>query len=171
MSKTIDFGNLSIAITETADEVTYTFVGDVDEHFRQKDVPRIKKPNVTFVLADVNNFNSCGIREWIYLVRDISELGNLIFTKCSVTMIDQINMVPDSLGKGRVESFYAPYFCECNGEVNRLIDVTEHIQDLQNKQAPQLDCENCGKQLEFDALEESYFLFAEAASAASAKAS
>jgi hypothetical protein len=112
-------------------------------------------------LEEINNFNSCGIREWIYLIRDIGELGKLSFTKCSVTMIDQINMVPDSLGKGRVLSFFAPYFCNCGGEVNRLIEVDQHRVSLESKQAPEFKCEKCGSPLEFDALEESYFLFAE----------
>lgn len=161
MSDNIEFGNLSIEIKQTADEVVYRFVGDVDEHFRQKDVPRIKKAKITFILEEINNFNSCGIREWIYLIRDISELGSLKFTKCSVTMIDQINMVPDSLGKGRVESFFAPYFCDTHGEVNRLISVKDHQESLTGKQAPEFKCETCSNQLEFDALEESYFLFAE----------
>ena len=160
---TIEFGNLSIEIKQTEGEVVYRFVGDVDEHFRQKDVPRIKKAKVTFILEEINNFNSCGIREWIYLIRDISELGQLKFTRCSVTMIDQINMVPDSLGKGRVESFFAPYYCQTHGEVNRLIVVKEHQDHLEGKQAPEFRCEACNVVLEFDALEESYFLFAEGA--------
>jgi len=163
MAQNIEFGNLAIEIKQTDTEVVYRFVGDVDEHFRQKDVPRIRKAQITFVLEEINNFNSCGIREWIYLIRDISELGKLTFTKCSVTMIDQINMVPDSLGKGHVESFFAPYYCQCGGEVNRLINVKEHMDTLQSKQAPEFKCEKCSKTLEFDALEESYFLFAEGA--------
>jgi hypothetical protein len=163
MADNIDFGNLSIEIKQTADEVVYKFVGDVDEHFRQKDVPRIKKAKVTFVLEEINNFNSCGIREWIYLIRDVGELGKLTFQKCSVTMIDQINMVPDSLGKGQVDSFFAPYFCESHGEVNRQISVAENMGELQAKQAPEFKCEKCGEALQFDALEESYFLFAEGA--------
>src|SRR5688572_28790739 len=110
----IEFGNLSIEIRQTANEVVYRFMGDVDEHFRQKDVPRIQKAKITFVLEEINHFNSCGIREWIYLIRDISELGTLKFRRCSVTMIDQINMVPDSLGNGRVESFFAPYYCQAH---------------------------------------------------------
>ena len=157
----VDFGNLTIEIEQTPHEVTYRFVGEVDEHFRQKEVPRIRKAQINFILEDITTFNSCGIREWIYLVRDISELGKLSFKKCSVAMIDQINMVPDSLGSGSVESFFAPYFCNCGGEVNRLITVAESKQSLINKTAPEFNCENCGSKLEFDALEESYFLFAE----------
>jgi len=162
VTNSVDFGNLTIEIQQSANEVTYRFIGEVDEHFRQREVPRIAKAKITFVLEDVATFNSCGIREWIYLVREIGELGTLRFTRCSVAMIDQINMVPDSLGKGEVESFFAPYYCGCGGEVNRLISVSESINQLVLKHAPEFKCENCGNQLEFDALEESYFLFTEA---------
>ncbi len=161
MSSLIDFGNLKISIEESPNEVIYRFKGEVDEYFRQKDVPRIKKPLIRFHLENVANFNSCGIREWIFLVKDVGDLGKLQFEHCSVSMIDQINMVPDSLGKGEIISFFAPYFCQCGGEVNRLIDVTDNYTSLQNKQAPEFKCEKCGKSLEFDALEDSYFLFTE----------
>jgi hypothetical protein len=161
MSQNIDFGNLQITIEESAQDAIYTFKGDVDEHFRQKDVPRIKKDNIVFVLSGINAFNSCGIREWIYLIRDISGLGALKFVDCSVTMVDQINMVPDSLGSGVIESFYAPYFCQCGGEVNRLIEVGKFASEITAKQAPEFNCDRCGELLEFDALEESYFLFSE----------
>ena len=160
MSDIIRFGNLTIEIAQTAGEVTYKFVGDVDEHFRQKDVPRIKAPQITFVLEEINNFNSCGIREWIYLIRDMSDIGQVRFTRCSVTMIDQINMVPDSLGTGAVESFFAPYYCGEHGEVNRLITVRDSVANLANRMAPEMRCDRCNSKLEFDALEESYFLFA-----------
>ena len=160
MADNIEFGNLSIEIAQEGDQkVTYIFRGDVDEHFRQAEVPRIKAEEIVFVLEEINNFNSCGIREWIYLIRDVGELGSLTFTRCSVTMIDQINMVPDSLGKGSVESFFAPYFSQEGGEVNRLIVVADHLEELAAKQAPEFRDEKTGEVLEFDALEESYFLF------------
>lgn len=159
MSKAIEFANLKIEIEENDQEVIYTFDGDVDENFRYEEVPKINKKTIVFELENIRNFNSCGIREWIYLIKEICELGDLVFRKCSVTMIDQINMVPDSLGTGKIESFYAPYYCECGGEVNKLIDVEESKEYLVNKLAPEFNCENCGRPLEFDALEESYFLF------------
>lgn len=162
MTQNIHFNNLTITINERPDEVIYTFQGDVDENFRHVDVPRIAKQQITFELAGIRNFNSIGIREWIYLVKDFDELGELIFRNCSVTMIDQINMVPDSLGNGRIESFFAPYYCEspnCRREVNRLIEVDQYHDLLTNKVAPEFECDRCHAVLEFDALEESYFLF------------
>ncbi len=97
MAQTVKFANLNIEIRETANDVTYVFQGDVDENFRQQDVPRISKAKIYFELDAVQNFNSCGIREWIYLIKDFGNLGRLVFRGCSVTMVDQINMVPDSL--------------------------------------------------------------------------
>jgi len=163
MTQTISFANLNIEITQSDLEVVYRFKGDVDENFRHQDVPRLKCPSIVLELAEVNNFNSCGIREWIYLMRDIGALGNLKFRRCSVSMIDQINMVPDSLGGGQIESFFAPYYCPTDGETNQLINVKEHSNSLTNREAPNCNCPKCGTKLDFDALEESYFLFADQA--------
>lgn len=159
MGQTIEFANLKINIDESSDAVTYTFLGDVDENFRQESVPRVAKSTINLELKDVSNFNSCGIREWIFLIKDLSKLGSLKFHNCSVTMIDQINMVPDSLGNGKIVSFFAPYFCEEHGEVNQLIDMDKFKDTVTLRQAPHFDCPSCGNEMEFDALEESYFLF------------
>ena len=158
--QSIKFPNLEIKVDEQGSSVTYTFVGDVDENFEHSQVPRIEKPAVIFELGGIRIFNSCGIREWIYFIRDMAEMGELIFRECSVAMIDQINLVPDSLGGGQIESLYAPYFCECRGEISMLIDTKKYLDSLINKVAPVLQCDKCKKELEFDALEESYFLFA-----------
>ena len=159
MGQTIEFANLKIDIEESGDAVTYTFTGDVDENFRQESVPRVGNTKINLQLADVSNFNSCGIREWIFLIKDLSELGSLYFHNCSVTMIDQINMVPDSLGNGQIISFFAPYFCEEHGEINQLIDMETFKSTITLRQAPDFKCPQCSRDLEFDALEESYFLF------------
>ena len=159
MAETITFSNLSITIEETTDSVTYSFKGDVDENFRQVDVPRVQKTSIYMNLGEVENFNSVGIREWIHFVSDLRNLGKPILRECSVPMIDQINMVPESLGNGIVETFYAPYYCECGEEVNKLIVTDEWKDHLLKAIAPQFTCDSCGRSLEFDALEESYFQF------------
>ena len=162
MTQKIENKNLTIEISESSDEVIYTLTGNIDEYFKQEEVPRINKKKIIFQLEGLDNFNSCGIREWIYLIDDISKLGNLEFHKCSITMIDQINMVPDTAKNVTVKSFFAPYYCEnksCSGEVNCLIDVEKERSSLENRIAPDFDCETCNEKLDFDALEESYFIF------------
>lgn len=162
MIQTVRFANLTITLEERAEEVIYRFVGDVDENFRHGDVPKVHRPSVVFELSGIRNFNSVGIREWIYLVRDFSVMDDLIFRACSVAMIDQINMVPDSLGSGRIESFFAPYFCDsdaCQRELSLLVEVAPWQDFLGSKMAPAFRCDHCQEPLTFDALEESYFLF------------
>jgi hypothetical protein len=161
MSEFVSFGQLNIKTTETPAEVIYFFRGDVDEHFRQQDVPRIQRDLITLELKEMNHFNSSGVREWVSFLGDLQRGGATVFKNCSITMIDQINMVPESLGAGRIHSFFAPYFCKCSGEKNQLIDIAEHRSKINNRLAPEIACDTCGEPMEFDALEESYFLFAE----------
>lgn len=159
MIKSISFSNLEITIVESNEYASYTFVGDVDENFRQTDVPRIKRPKIIMELEGVNAFNSVGIREWIHFMSDMCKMGTLVFYKCSVSTIDQFNMIPESTGNGTVETFYAPYYCSCGEEVNKLIETKSCIKQLAESKAPDFQCEKCGRILEFDALEESYFQF------------
>ena len=154
----MNFANLKLDIRTEADKVHYTLVGDIDENFRNKEVPRIPKPEICIHLKDVGHFNSCGIREWILFITDLKKCGKLTFYECSVASIDQINMVPNSLGGGDVVSFYAPYYCPCGQEHTKLIQVKDHEATMRRFEAPSFTC-SCGKPLEFDALEESYFQF------------
>jgi anti-anti-sigma regulatory factor len=163
MSEIIKFGNLSIHIENEGQTATYTFSGEVDENFRQKDVPRIKASKIILNLENLSHFNSCGIREWVYLIRDFAKLGTLTFRQCSVAMVDQINMVPDSITGGTVESFYAPYACDEHGEMAKLIKMNEINPAMVLSNPPAMNCDHCKRELEFDAIPSSYFLFCAAA--------
>ena len=159
MEQKLSFPKLTVTINERNDSVVYIFVGEVDEQFSQKQLPRPSKAKVFFDLGGISSVNSCGIREWIQMIEDFASKSSLYYQKCSVTMVDQINMVPDCQGNAVIESVYAPYFCSKDGEMNMLIDFAQHKKNLQNKIAPEMHCTICKQKLEFDALEESYFLF------------
>lgn len=159
MEQTLSLQNLTIHIRDLEDRVVYTFSGDIHENFQSKDIPKIQKPKIVFKLGGIENFNSCGIREWTFFMREMEKHGDIFFEECSVTMVDQFNMVPDTLSKAKVVSFYAPYYCECRDETNQLIPVDRYKLDLEKGKAPELKCDQCENTLEFDALEESYFMF------------
>jgi hypothetical protein len=159
MSRSVSLGSLKVEITESKDTVLYKFVGDVDDAFKHSDVPRIKAASIVMDLEGITNFNSCGVREWVFLIRDFGEFGRLDFTKCSIAMVDQLNMVPESLGKGSVSTFYAPYVCQEHGDVEQLIDVLKDGSSLLSHEAPTRNCGKCQQPLIFDAMADSYFLF------------
>lgn len=160
MSVEIKYQSLLVRLVESSDRATYEFIGDVDDDFKMERIPVTTLKHVVFKLGAIRNFNSCGIREWMFFVRLFAN-KKLIFSECSVTMIDQINMIPDSLGNGEIESFHAPYYCDTDGELTQLIEVQSHQASLRLKSAPEFNCSTCGRALQFDALEESYFLFAD----------
>lgn len=166
MENTIRQGNLTISISNSGQDVKYLFTGVVDEFFRHDQIPRVKGGTVRFDLGGIVNFNSCGIREWIYFIKDFTGNSQVIFEKCSVTMVDQINMIPDSLGTATIESFFGPYYRTCSScypesEVTCLIDLKVENPELEERKAPHFNCDKCGSSLEFDALEDSYFAFLE----------
>lgn len=159
MSQKIEFGDLTVEISENSDQVLYKFDGDVNEHFRHQNLPLVEKTRIIFDLEHVSSFNSCGIREWINLVSSITQKGKVEFEKCSIVTIDQINMVPDVAKNVQISSFYAPYFCENDDEMSCLIETTKEFSYLDQGLAPVKNCDVCKEELEFDAIEESYFLF------------
>ena len=159
MTKAIALGSLKIEITESTGLVTYKVAGNVDDSFKHGDVPRIKAENIVLELSGITDFNSCGVREWVFLIKDLGSLGNLTFTNCSISMVDQFNMVPESIGTGRVQSFFAPYVCEDHGEAEILLDAANDKTHIDNHLAPDRPCSRCQKPLIFDAMADSYFLF------------
>ena len=159
MVKKITLGNLVVEIFEESNQVTYRFKGEVADSFKHGEVPRIKSKTITMDLAGIVNFNSCGIREWVYLIRDLGNLGTLEFINCSIAMVDQFNMVPESVGTGEVQSFLAPYVCETHGDLEQLIDVKSDRETIEELRAPDRKCVQCNSVLIFDAMPDSYFLF------------
>lgn len=159
MNVTKKIGDLNLEIEENGSSASIKLSGDVNEHFRFQNFPEVNASEIIFDMEHVASFNSCGIREWINLISDLNEQKSIKFEKCSIITIDQINMVPDVAKGAEIVSFFAPYFCENDEEVSRLIVTQEAKQSLQSKEAPALKCDICDQDLEFDAMEESYFLF------------
>ena len=157
MLQSIRFKNLQFDIEDDQHIANYRLTGDVDEYFQYIRVPLIIKPLVQFDVSGITNFNSVGIREWTRLMTGFPKSSKIEFVKASVAMVDQINMVPECLGHGKIVSFFAPYYCACGVEATRLLDVEACKEDIAHLRAPPLACVACGQKLQFDALEESYF--------------
>jgi len=71
-------------------------------------------------------------------------------------------MIPNFVGKGKAVSILAPYFCgECDEEHEILLDIEKDFPDKKAKTAPAQKCPKCQSALEFDDIEDKYFLFLE----------
>ena len=140
--------------------------GILDEDTSLVDVlPKDIEGNVRINLEGVTAINSCGIREWVSMIRRLEDNCTLEFDDVSVCMTQQFNMILNARGTGKVNSFFAPYFCEpCDRQVEVRLSLADHP-GLAGKfvasNIPDASCESCKKVMEFDDLPEKYFIFLE----------
>ncbi len=111
-------------------------------------------------LAEIERINSCGVRDWVnWLARLEKKDSDVILVECSPAIVAQINLVNNFTGKGRVKSFYAPYFCpSCDLEKVLLVEL-EEMKSMDVPKAPTCRCDECDGVMDFDDMEDSYFAF------------
>ena len=115
-----------------------------------------------FDLRGIRRINSCGVREWVNAVKALGDKVKLVYEACSIPIVEQLNMIANFAGNGRVVSFLAPYVCEsCDCEHEELVDVATHFAGKTELSPPVVKCSECGEPMEFDEDEDEYFLFLE----------
>ncbi len=149
--------------TDDGDTTIIRLDGVIDEETDLESLAVNLRPTVRFDLERVTRINSFGVREWINMVQSLGERHNLEFTRCSVPVVEQLNMISNFFGGGTVVSFYAPYICpNCDGgEVEMLLTTEEVVSNRSGMDAPPRKCPSCGGAMEFDDVEMEYFLFLE----------
>jgi len=114
---------------------------------------------VVFDLRDVRLINSIGLGIWIAFLREIQDDVAYEFAHCSVAFCTQASCAPTVLGRGRVNSFFAPYLCPaCDQEIEKEMEA-DSFSGVEAPEPPKFTCAVCGADLLFDDLPERYFLF------------
>ena len=151
--------------SNTVENVTFLRVsGVIDEDNKlASSLKRIDGRTVVIDLAGVERINSCGVRDWVNWLNDLeSRSKQVVLVRCSPCIVNQINLVNNFTGGGRVKSFFAPYYCpKCDIEQLRLLQV-EQFAEMAQPQAPEHrapDCNEVQCEMEFDDIEASYFAF------------
>ena len=122
----------------------------------------IPQPRVGFDLGGITRTNSVGIREWLLCLEQMPASVPLVYHMLSPLMVEQANMIPNTLGRGTavVEAFQAPYQCPSCGEgLTRVIKPSDVSRVGGKLQIPTVPCPKCSKTMELDWLEEEYFRF------------
>lgn len=109
-------------------------------------------------LGEVRRINSFGVRLWIDGVRTISPKSNVVYVDVPVPLVEQMNMIHDFFGRGRVESFLAPMVCNSCG---RTETVLFRVHDCKSREPVGLEsaCGACDAEMELDDIEEQYLAF------------
>lgn len=113
-------------------------------------------------VAEMTRMTSFGVRQWLKAMDAVPKsVTDLYLIGCPTFFVDQLNMVLNFGGTGKVLTVIAPYTCtSCGVESGELVDVHAERSNLAKGVLPEKACARCGGQLEFDETPESYFAFA-----------
>jgi anti-anti-sigma regulatory factor/DNA-directed RNA polymerase subunit RPC12/RpoP len=138
---------------------------DEDAEIQFDQVKSKLSEKIIFDFRSVTLINSCGVRSWINFLREIQGNRQIRFQHCTPDVISQINMIPNFLGKARVDSLYADYSCNsCGHQTKFFFEKGKNLPDSSSNLAlPEVKCEQCGEPMEMDEMEEEFFSFLDAA--------
>ena len=129
------------------------FVGTIDEGFEGKKLGATAAGDTLVLdLGGVKKISSFGIREWVDFVGTASkQVRSMILIECSPKVVDQLNMVANFAGGGRVFSFYAPFRCDyCDSEHRVLLQVDKDHETIKSMKLAERPCPSCKEGMYFD---------------------
>jgi anti-anti-sigma regulatory factor len=128
-------------------------IGTIDEQFEGKKLAASLKGGVLILdLGEISKITSFGIREWVDFITAVGQkTEQIVLIECAPKVVDQLNMVQNFAGKGRVFSFYAPYRCDyCDADRRLLLQVDRDFDAIKSMKPPERPCQNCGNPEYFD---------------------
>jgi anti-anti-sigma regulatory factor len=138
------------------------FSGTIDESFEGKKIARsINADTLVLDLGGVKKISSFGIREWVdFATTAVKSVKQMILIECAPKVVDQLNMVANFNGGGRVFSFYAPFRCDyCDSEQRSLLEVGKDWEAIKAMKLGDRPCPSCKESMYFDEDGSTYFSY------------
>ena len=138
------------------------FSGTIDEGFEGNKIARaIRCETLVLDLGGVKKISSFGIREWIDFVGvAINQAKELLLIECAPKVVDQLNMVANFAGGGRVFSFYVPFRCDyCDSEHRVLLEMARDFEAIKTMRLAERPCPSCDESMYFDEDSSTYFSY------------
>ena len=138
------------------------FNGTIDESFEGKKIARsIEAETLVLDLGGVKKISSFGIREWVdFVATAVKQVKQTILIECAPKVVDQLNMVANFAGGGRVFSFYAPFRCDyCDSEQRVLLEVSKDFEAIKAMKLADRPCPSCKESMYFDEDGSTYFSY------------
>lgn len=129
------------------------FSGTIDESFDGKKLGATAGCDTLVLdLGGVKKISSFGIREWVDFVTTAGkQVRSMILIECTPKVVDQLNMVANFTGGGRVFSFYAPFKCDyCDSEHRVLLQVDKDFETIKTMKLAERPCPSCKEGMYFD---------------------
>lgn len=138
------------------------FSGTIDESFEGKKIARgISAETLVLDLGGVKKISSFGIREWVdFATTAAKQVKTLVLIECAPKVVDQLNMVGNFAGGGRVFSFYTPFRCDyCDSEHRVLLEVSKDFETIKSMKLGERPCPSCKESMYFDEDGSTYFSY------------
>lgn len=138
------------------------FAGTIDEAFEGKKLgSTVAGDTLVLDLGGVKKISSFGIREWVDFVNTAAkQVRSMILIECSPKVVDQLNMVANFAGGGRVFSFYTPFRCDyCDSEHRVLLQVDKDHETIKSMKLAERPCPSCKEGMYFDEDGATYFSY------------
>ncbi|MCE9580661.1 MAG: hypothetical protein K8W52_46500, partial [Deltaproteobacteria bacterium] len=153
-----------LAIDKFADGgiVCLKFAGTIDESFEGKKLAAtLKAETLVLDLAEIKKISSFGIREWVdFMTALAKQVKQIVLLECAPKVVDQLNMVANFAGTGKVFSFYVPYRCDyCDTDSRVLLQVDKDWETIKAMKMPQRPCPSCGEGQYFDEDPATFFAY------------
>ena len=153
------------AARDETGQLTYFLSGKITENSMIQqfagEIRAFTGMKIALDMSGLTEVNSSGIASWMKFIEFLKNNKIVVeYLNCSVTIVQQMNMVRQFNGGFTVKSIYAPYYCpKCDeestvkmtippGATSSIIDIKESIL-----------CDNCQGQKEFDDIAESFLSF------------
>ncbi len=136
--------------------------GTIDEAFEGKRLAEsVKSGTLILDLGDIRKVSSFGIREWVDFINGVGKVAQrIILVECAPKIVDQLNMVANFAGIGRVYSFYAPYHCDyCDRDDRVLLQADRDHELIKSMKPAQRACASCGEMQYFNEDPITYFSY------------
>lgn len=151
-----DDRKLGVTRSSSGDATLLKLSGVIDHSFEVDQIAIDLARHVVIDMQEVTRITSFGIRQWVSVLREL-DVDYLGFVNCSPVVTAQFNMVQEFGGRGQLISFLAPFLCDhCEHETNKLIDLRTDYQLIEGE-PDDIPCPNCGEEMEFDEVADSYF--------------
>jgi len=138
------------------------FIGTIDESFDGKKIAKsVQCDWLILDLGGVKKISSFGIREWVdFMATAGKQAKSIVLIEAAPKVVDQLNMVANFAGGGRVYSFYAPFRCDyCDSEQRVLLDVGKDYEAIKSMKLAERPCPSCKESMYFDEDGSTYFSY------------
>jgi hypothetical protein len=120
-----------------------TLRGRINESFRGAELGQSLHGIVVFDLSQVDRISSFGVKGWLQMLEQ-ARFTHCYFFRCSEAVINQVTMMRNFCGVGRIHSLLVPYLCgACGEEFNVVYEAVADRESILGRSPVPVECPRC----------------------------